>query len=357
MKKLDSYVLKELVLPFLVGTVAVVLMFQANMLIFQLKTFSVSSVPLTATLQTILYSTPGFLRMTLPVGTSLAAALAISRLARESELNAMRIAGAPLLRICIPVAFFGLAVAAGNFWISEKVMPVTEVGARKIMQQVGLLGVMPDFKSNVVINLPNYSANIGSVSKTNDNTLRLYDVILFERPDADVISVIRAKTGEYKDGVWTFHGTKYWWFKGDSVVDFKSGKPVVINDPITISDFFTTELDTESNAATLAQSIAERKKTGVDSTWAQVLYHTHFSIPASSIIFAFVSPVFAVLFARSGSYMGLFLSILICGLYYNAHIVCTEVLGRHGWLSPVLAAWAPNILFLALGVLAVRRLE
>ena len=61
------------------GTVAVVLMFQANTLIYQLKTFSLSAVPPLGLLQLILYRTPEYLNMTLPVGMSLAASLEMGR--------------------------------------------------------------------------------------------------------------------------------------------------------------------------------------------------------------------------------------------------------------------------------------
>lgn len=75
MKTLDRYIIRELIVPFLIGTVAVVLMFQANTLIYMMKTYSVSNVPPLALAQIILYKTPDFLRMTLPVGMALASSL------------------------------------------------------------------------------------------------------------------------------------------------------------------------------------------------------------------------------------------------------------------------------------------
>ena len=66
MKTLDRYIYRELVVPFLIGTIAVVLMFQANMLIYLFKNFSLSNVPTLAVLDMILYKTPYFLNMTLP---------------------------------------------------------------------------------------------------------------------------------------------------------------------------------------------------------------------------------------------------------------------------------------------------
>jgi len=65
----------------------------------------------------------------------------------------------------------------------------------------------------------------------------------------------------------------------------------------------------------------------------------------------------AVRFARTGTVAGVLLSIFLVFLYYNAYMVSTDVLGKLGWVAPVMAAWLPNILFLGLGLLGLRRLE
>src|SRR5579859_208265 len=110
--------MRELLVPFLLGTVAVVLMFQANLLIFLFKTFSLSSVPISGIAKLLLYKTPFFLNMTLPVGTALATSLAMSRLTRESELTAFRAAGAPILRVMLPISLFGMLVGFANYYLA-----------------------------------------------------------------------------------------------------------------------------------------------------------------------------------------------------------------------------------------------
>src|SRR2546421_10701839 len=122
MKTLDRYIYRELMVPFLIGTVAGALMFQANMLIFLFKNFSLQNVPTLAVLDMILYKTPYFLNMTLPVGGALATSLAFSRLTRESELTAIRAYGTPIMRAVFPVIWFGLAVGIGNCRVAERVI-------------------------------------------------------------------------------------------------------------------------------------------------------------------------------------------------------------------------------------------
>lgn len=357
MKTLDRYVLRELIVPFLIGTLSVVLMFQANMLIFQLKTFSLSAVPPEALVKLIIQKTPYFLNMTLPVGMSLAASLAISRLARESELTAFRSAGARILRVCMPIMVFGILVAIGNFFLVERVMPKTEAEARQIQTQLAILGATPEFKSNVVVNLRNYVANLGSVSSAKDNTLQLSRVLLFERPRVGEVVIISAEQGTYRDGVWNIPAPIIWHVTGATLTKMETNKDVLINEPTTVENFFATPMPEEQTADQLLKAIDEGKRAGWDTTRLQVAYHVRFAIPAACIIFALVAPVFAVWFARSGGFMGVLLSIILVFLYYNAHIISTEILGRNGFVSPWLSAWLPNLIFLVFGVLGIRRLE
>lgn len=357
MKKLDRYVLRELIVPFLIGTLAVLLMFQANQLIYVLKTFPVHTIPIAATLKYILFKTPQYAQMTLPVGMSLAAALAISRLQRETELTAMRVAGAAIMRVVLPVTIFGLFVGLLNLYITEQVMPKSEREARNLLMQVGIMGDLPEFKSNVTVNLRNYAANFGAVTRNSDGSMSLSQIILFERPRGDVTQITSAQSGEYRDGVWTLHDTNMFQLRGVNLVAMKPGKDVVINERVTIEDMFTAPISEEQSASELKKAITEGKKAGRDTTSLEVDYHTRFSVPASCIVFALVAPVFAVWFARSGGFIGVLLSIFLVFLYYNAYVISTAVLGKNGIVSPFLAAWLPNILFVVLGAVAIRRLE
>jgi LPS export ABC transporter permease LptG len=357
-KTLDRYMLRELVVPFIIGTLAVVLMFQANLLIFILKTSPPQAVPIAAIMQMVMYKTPSFLIMTLPVGMSLAASLAISRLTRETELTAMRSAGAPILRVVVPVALFGVMVAFGNFYIAEKLVPPSEKRFNRLATEKAIMGAVPEFKSNVTFNLGNYSGNFGTVQRDKESThINFTDVILYERPRSKEYHIHTADTGEYRNGFFVLRDAKTWVFKGDTVVGFESGKPVEINERVAIQDVFQSQTIEEQTAEELKRSIAEGRKIGRDMTYQEVSYHTRFSVPAACFIFAIVAPVFAVQFARSGAFLGVLLSIILVFLYYNVYVISTEIFGRNGILSPIISAWLPNVIFVVLGIIGIRRLE
>lgn len=357
MKTLDRYIFKELMVPCLIGTVAVVMMFQANALIYFMKTFAVSNIPPLALVQLIIYKTPDFLRQTLPIGMALASSLAISRITRESELTAMRSSGMPIRRILIPVGLFGLIVGVLNYVITEKVLPVAEKKFSEVSNKVIALGMSAEFKSNVTLKLQsNSTAYFASVQRVKDDKLLIRDAILFEQTKTGEASMYFAPEGIYDRGILTFDQGDLWKFKAGKLEGWEA-KKITIDERISLDDTFATVQSTDKTADEIRVAIADGRKLGRDVTSLEIDYHSRFAVPAACVVFAVVGPVFAVMFGRTGGFVGVFLSMLMVMLYYNGWIISTQILGRNGWISPMLSAWLPNALFLTFGVLGLRRLE
>ena len=357
-KKLDRYIIREMLVPFLIGTIAVVLMFQINELIALYKNFNLSAVPMTAVIQVILFRTPTYLNMTLPVGMSLASSLAISRLTRESELTAIRSAGVSILRVVRPVVFAGIAVALANFWVAERVMPDATRKAIERQNDIGTLALNPEFKANVLQQVGEYMVSIGTVQKGADGAIKLTDITLTTRPRPGEEVVITSPNGTYKGGIWIIKEPYLRMFKDENLVDARPDKDMLIKEPIRLENLFGAASPPEQQSiAQLAKAIEMDKKAKRDTTVMEVSYYVRFSVPAACIVFALTGPVFAVWLARSGPFIGVLLSIVLVLVYYNAFIICTEIIGRNGWLTPMLSAWLPNIIFAVLGLFALRRAE
>ncbi len=89
----------------------------------------------------------------------------------------------------------------------------------------------------------------------------------------------------------------------------------------------------------------------------EVAYHTKFSVPAACIVFAITGPAFAIWLSNRGGFVGVFLSVVMVMLYFNVYIISTQVFAANHWVSPMVAAWLPNVVFAFLGLFALRRLE
>jgi len=357
LKKLDEYVLRELIVPFLIGTVAVVLMFQINAYMYMAKTYNLENIPYEAVVQYILFRTPEFLKMTLPVGAAMGTALAVTRLARESEITAMRAAGAKITRVVLPIAAFGLAVSILDFWIVERVAPTSTKRANEVLRQAGVLGVASAvFKENALIELGRYTASLGTVQR-DGNVLQITDVLLFERPQPGVMAMTTAKSAVYDRGVWRFTDAWYYQFEGDELTIARPKQTFDINEKIVIDGMFSTSMPEEKSIEELRGFIDGNKKIGLSTKKDEIELQTRFSLPVACLVFSIVSPVFAIFFARSGGFVGVLVSFVTSLLYYNAFVVSTQILGKMEFVPVWAAAWLPNIIFASLGLLALRRLE
>ncbi|AIE86707.1 LptF/LptG family permease [Fimbriimonas ginsengisoli] len=359
MKKLDVYLLREMMVPFLIGTIAVVLMFQANTYIFLAKTLpNLETVPKKAIFQYIYFQTPQYLNMTLLVGMALGSSLALSRLARESELTAIRASGVRILRSLYPVVAFGILVGIGNFYLAEKIMPPMAKKATSLGLQIGALAFTSDLKPNVVVSLSNFTANFGVVRKKGKDAIEFEDAWLFQQPVKGEEEVYFSKRGKYQGGVWTFEDARVRRIKdGLDVITTSRAKSLIINQRIIAENLFSPIMPEEQTAKELLEQISIQRKNHLDTKQLEVKYLERFSVPAACVVFAIVGPVFAIVFARNGGFVGVFLSIVLVMLYYNAHVISTEILSKVSFISAFTAAWLPNILFTILGVVAIRRLE
>ncbi len=356
MKKLDTYMIRELFVPFLIGTFSVVLMFQANEYIALAKLFNLENIPAKAVFQFILDLTPSYLNLTLPVGMALASSLAMSRVARESELTAFRVAGAKIMRVIRPIAAFGLVVSIGNFFLVEKVIPPATKAANRIGYTLGILGMAPNVKTNAFLTLRQYAANFEFVERDGDD-LRIRGVTLIEHPEPGVMALTSAKTATYHNGQWSFHDAYFRVVKDLELQVFHPKQDFVINESIVSGDLFAPPMAEEMSIPELLESIKDGKKVGSNTKDLEVKLHVKFSVPAACLIFAVIGPIFAIYFARRGGFVGVFLTIMLVMVYYNAFIISTQIISKSPMVPAWFAAWLPNMLFLIAGVIAIRRLE
>ncbi len=358
MKQLDRYIIREMAVPMLIGTLSFLMMFQANMLIALFKEYPMDRVPPRAILQLILLKSPYFLQMTLPIGMAIASSLTVARLVRESELTAMRAAGMAIRRVLRPVAMIGLVIAALNFVVVEYVQPPSEVRSRKLFEEVLLLSSMGAPQANVTLKVRDYSVNVRAVAPDGKDRLILSDVLLFQRRQDDEVVIVTAKSGWYREGTWRFIQPRMNVVRGNTLINARAIGDILIEEKISISEYLSNQpRQDEKSLRELWAFVQEGRRTQRDTKVVEIAFHNRIAIPITCLVFAITGPMTALWFARSGPFLGVFMSLVMVLMYYNGFVIFNEILGRNGWIPPILAAWAPNLLFLAAGLWALRRAE
>jgi lipopolysaccharide export system permease protein len=107
----------------------------------------------------------------------------------------------------------------------------------------------------------------------------------------------------------------------------------------------------------LSKFIDRNKEAGLDTLRYEVDYHAKFGFAFAAVVMSFLAIPFSVTRARSG---GAFASLGFCLLLafgYWASYSSALTLGQHGAIPPILAAWGPNIIAIALATFFLLRIK
>ena len=104
------------------------------------------------------------------------------------------------------------------------------------------------------------------------------------------------------------------------------------------------------------QQIRRNRQMGLDTRTLEVSYHLKAAVPVACVVLALCAPVLSFLLARAGGFVGVLLAIVLVFVFWNT-LLLFQILGNHGILPPLLAAWSPNLLFGVGGLVILRRLE
>ena len=100
----------------------------------------------------------------------------------------------------------------------------------------------------------------------------------------------------------------------------------------------------------LKKYIRRLKNSGFKANKELVIFYNKLAFPLANFIIVFFAVPFTLTRARSGNlFLGIALSIIISFSYWGINALCLS-LGKIGVLSPLLAAWLTNIVFLFIGI-------
>ena len=375
MKRLDRYIVREMVVPFLIGQGAVVLMLTGTVLYNNANVFINYEIPAIGVAKIAFYFLPYLIHLTMPVAMAVAASLTVARLSRDSEITAMRAAGISLKRIFVPIFILGILLSIGDFYFGEKVVPWSNQQYEKTMAALSrqIKFLVPQDRQVVQSPDKKFTAYVGRMELEREGyRAKLYDVMFWVGATPGMVAssptptVVHADRGQYDNGKWTLYDAKIHNYRNHGVDEtFIRAKTWTADLRISEQTFNLIALQLPLYSSSAANSFAELGKRiqmgrqmGYNNPRDTLDYHFKLSVPFSCLVFAIACPPLSLRFARAGNFMGVLLSIILVFVYWNTLLAAKIVGATFPQQVPALAAaWGQNVLFSLLGLFVLWKSE
>jgi LPS export ABC transporter permease LptG/LPS export ABC transporter permease LptF len=307
----------------------------------------------TATLLRYFYfQTPQFVYFVIPMAVLVSALVTVGVMTKNSELMVMRACGISLYRTAVPLFVFALCASGVLFMLQDKVLASANREADRLNRQIRNWAPLLTSSSRLWVIGPNseiYHYDVFDPVGTQFMHLWVYRV---DPKKWRLTGMTYADDAKWVNGEWRARGG----WNRDFEMTTRRGGPdhmAVRYDtftnrqlPIAPASYFKSDVpDPEQMTySELRQYIVKLRETGSDETPSVVALQTKLAFPLVTVIMTLIAVPFAVTTGRRGALYGVGAGIVIAITYWMLLSVFAAF-GQGGRLDPILAAWAPNILF------------
>ncbi|MEX0691171.1 MAG: LptF/LptG family permease [Gemmatimonadales bacterium] len=194
MSILTRYLLRLHLAPFLFALAALTGIQIVQQIARRFSDLVGKGLPWTVVAEVFLLSVPFIVALTLPMAVLVSVLFAMTRLANDSEVTALRAGGVSLGRLMRPLLLAGACVAAGAFLFNDQILPRTNHRLRTLYTDIARK--KPTFSlTEQVINEVQRNRFFLRAADIDPGTFLLRDVTIFDLADQERKRVIYADSG------------------------------------------------------------------------------------------------------------------------------------------------------------------
>ena len=316
------------------------------------------------------FQTPQYVYYIIPLAALVATLVTIGVMTKNSELVVMRACGVSLYRSSMPLLLFAVVLSALLFDLQERVLADSNREARRLNAMIR--GYPPPAFG--VLNrrwLVGASGNIYHYELYDPRTNHFTRLSMFQVDDsawklgaltfAKDVALSGQPGGEGRPALsWVAHeGWRREFSTAGRGPDEHTTVKYVPFAERTLSleppAYFKETEDPDADRMTFAelkQYITLLQTSGYHAVPYMVQLQRKIAFPFVTLIMTLLAVPFAVTTGRRGAMSGIGIGIVFAIVYWTAQSIF-GALGAGGWISPMLGAWAPNILFGAAAVYMV----
>jgi len=352
MRVLDRYILRELALPLIFCSVALIFFFLIADLFNHLDGIISNQTSLGDLLLYYLNLVPFAFTQTISWATLFAATFLFVRFNTQNEFIAMKASGLHITQIVFPIVFMGFILGVLTFSVGDQLMPSTFLRAEQIRKEKieGKLDV-----TSAIENVTLLDGNVRYYARKLDlKTSTLSDIVIhIDSPES--IMTVRAPKARWTGSKWRFYNVSTFEtdMKGNSLGQHKN-YPAKVFREINASPGRLEESTRDIellNLKEIQHHISQLKDNNIKTLEEEVEFARKLAFPWHSLIVLIILAPFLI---RTYNRRQMATTVLIClGLVIGFHIIglFSLALGRIGVLPTLLSAWLPFVLFLAFSIL------
>ncbi len=356
---MDSYIIKELILPFLFGIGIFTSLGVAIGTGFELvRKVSESGLAVGIALQVLILRLPEFIVFAFPMAILLATPMTYSRFSSDSEIIALRSIGINIYRLIIPAVIFSFLIVNITFVFNNFIAPATNYQA-SITLQKALKNPRKSFKNRNIL-YPEYAKDKLADGEKVTSLSRLFyaeefdgekmlNVTILDRTQGAVSQIITANhaTWNIEENIWDFYnGTIYLLGVDGSYQNLVRFQHQQLSLPRAPLDLTKRSRDYQEMNLFQAQEYLEiAKLSGKEKRIRKlkVRIQEKISLPFVCLVFALIGAGIGLKPQNSSKGTSFGICVGLIFTYYLLSFVSSSM-GIRGVLSPFLAAWLPNIL-------------
>ena len=351
LKILDRYVLRRMFLIFSLVFSSLLLVFYLVNILELIDNVIENKVPFFYLLKYDFYATPEIVTIILPAAILTAVLLTFSLMSKNNEVIAVQVSGISLLRLALPAVFLGLFLSLGVFFIQENVLPEANRRATATLDVIHKRQSVADmeFARNWVLGL--------------DDRIYFYDFYEKSRRRFVGFNILRLDK-EFRlrqritarSAVW--QEERVLLLRDGFTRDFHDNLPAArqtfleLRLPVAENQKFFSEkikFSGAMNSRELKEYIRYLEEKRSDPLRYRAQLYNNYAFPFSSLVMVFIAIPFSFLMGNRGALFGVGIAVGVSMAYWGVLGISSSV-GATGLLSPLIAAFAPLVLFTLISV-------
>lgn len=348
---LDRYILKQIILVFLMGVfIFSTIIFASDTFITLIKQISQFGIPFKVAFIMILLNLPSVIVLSIPMGVLLSTVMVLNKLSLSSEITVMRACGIGLNRIAKPIFIFAAVMALSTFIINESIAPIMTKQSKDLaLWALGQKNI-PDEKENFVFKEIGdnwYLKRLFYVGYSHKKTL--YNVTVLDNSKPGTIQVLQAREGKTSPKGWVFDkGAIYTMGDDGQILNTTLFDTSTVKFGLDLSEELNRNIAGEMNFIKLSKYLITSDITPELRREYTVQLFDKLALPLATIVFVLIGIPLAITPPRVRYNRGFLFSVLIIFIFYVLRALAVSF-GNAGTISPIIAAWMPDLILAMLG--------